>query len=218
MGEAPDARSDRELVREAQNGNAQAFEVLVARYERKVYGLAYHLCGDAEDAADVAQEAFLKAFSSLRGFRGQSSFSTWLYRVTANVCFDALRSRRRRKTVSLDRPAPGLAPGGMWQVPDTSGDPAELVERQEVRTAVRRAIGRLHPDHRMVVVLRDLHGLSYEEIAQVLGLKEGTVKSRINRARLALRDHLIAAELIATGAVSRSDREAKGAAEGGDSR
>lgn len=208
--------ADEVLVKAAREGDTAAFEVLVTRYERKVYSLAYRYSGDPDDARDLAQEAFLKAFVALKGFRGGSSFSTWIYRITANVCLDAMRSRRRRPTVSLDRPLAAGDGDMKWQVPDGSVDPGEVVERRELQAAVQRAITRLSPEHRMVLVLRDLQDLSYEEVAGVLGLNLGTVKSRLNRARLALRDHLAEAELLAAPGVYRSNRGDRSAARGGD--
>ncbi|MDQ7794878.1 MAG: sigma-70 family RNA polymerase sigma factor [bacterium] len=205
--------ADEVLVKRARDGDTAAFEELVARYERRVYNLAYRYTGDREDASDLAQEAFLKAFLALRGFRGRSTFSTWLYRVTTNACLDAVRSRQRRRTVSLDQPILTVDGQVERQVSDSSVDPEELAQRREVQAVVRQAIARLSPDHRMVLVLRDLQGLAYEEVAAILGLNLGTVKSRLNRARLALRDLLAGTELLAATGVYRPDR---GAAGGGD--
>ncbi|HSW09304.1 MAG TPA: sigma-70 family RNA polymerase sigma factor [Bacillota bacterium] len=207
---------DELLVSAAKRGDRAAFGELVRRYERKVYNLAYRYAGNSDDAADLAQEAFLKAFCALGTFRGRSAFSTWLYRVTANVCLDALRGRQRRRTLSLDQAPPGREGDREWELADPRADLEEQVQRREVQSAVHRAIGRLGPEHRLVVVLRDLQGFSYQEISRILGLNLGTVKSRLNRARLALRDELAGAELSSAQPVSRSDRGDKGAAGGGD--
>ena len=208
---------DELLVSAAKRGDRAAFSELVRRYERKVYGLAYRYAGDPDDAADLAQEAFLKAFCALGTFRGRSSFSTWLYRVTANVCLDALRSRQRRPTLSLDQAQSGGEGDREWGLADPRADLQEQVLRREVRAIIHHAIGRLGPEHRLVVILRDLQDLSYQEISQILGINLGTVKSRLNRARLALRDELAGAELSPAQPVSRSDRGDEDAVGGGDS-
>ncbi len=207
---------DELLVSAAKQGDRAAFGELVRRYERKVYSLAYRYTGDPDDAADLAQEAFLKAFCALRTFHGRSSFSTWLYRVTANVCLDALRSRRRRRTLSLDQARPGGEGDREWDLADPGADLQEQVQRREVHETILRAVGRLGPEQRMVVILRDFQGLSYQEISQILRLHLGTVKSRLNRARLALRDELTRAELSPARPVSRSDRGDEDAVGGGD--
>ena len=146
--------------------------------------------GDREEAADLAQEAFLKAWQGLPTFQGESSFSTWLYRLTSNVCIDALRRNRRRQavaeTVSLDDDDSWIEPA------DWEGDPQRLLERAELSRAVERGLEAL-PDHfRQVLVLRELSGLSYQEIGTAMELDLGTVKSRIARARVALRKILLA--------------------------
>jgi RNA polymerase sigma-70 factor (ECF subfamily) len=207
---------DELLVSAAKRGDRAAFSELVRRYERKVYNLAYRYAGNPDDAADLAQEAFLKAFCALATFRGRSTFSTWLYRVTANVCLDALRGRQRRRNLSLDQGPAGSQGDHAWELADPRADLSEQVQQREVQRAVHQAISRLGPEHRLVVILRDLQGFSYQEISQILGLNLGTVKSRLNRARLALRDELADRELSPAQPVTRSDRGDKGAAGGGD--
>jgi len=198
--------SDEQLVMRAKRGDMDAFGELVERYEQKIFNLAYRMMGDPEDGADMAQEAFLRAFKALRGFRGDASFSTWLYRVASNVCLDELRRRGRRGEVSLDNPVATEQGQLRREVRDTAAGPAELVERREAEAAVHRAIGLLPDDYRAVVLLRDIEGLSYSDLAQVLGWPMGTVKSRLNRARARLREMLLSREPAASDAVKGSER------------
>ena len=182
--------NERDLVLRAKRGDQDAFEQLVLDNQNRIYSLALRLMGDREEAADLAQEAFLKAWQGLPTFQGESSFSTWLYRLTSNVCIDALRRNRRRQavaeTVSLDDDDSWIEPA------DWEGDPQRLLERAELSRAVERGLEAL-PDHfRQVLVLRELSGLSYQEIGTAMELDLGTVKSRIARARVALRKILLA--------------------------
>lgn len=178
------------LVRRAQAGDHEAFAALVERTQAKVYNLALRLSGSAEDAADLTQEAYLNAWRGLSSFQGESAFSTWLYRLTTNVCIDFLRRERRRQAiagaVSLDDSEVDYAN----LVPDRAPSPHEILEGRELKAAISRGLRQLSDEHRQVLVLREVTGLSYAEIAAVLGLEEGTVKSRIARARLALRNIL----------------------------
>lgn len=171
--------NERDLVLRAKRGDQDAFEQLVLDNQNRIYSLALRLMGDREEAADLAQEAFLKAWQGLPTFQGESSFSTWLYRLTSNVCIDALRRNRRRQavaeTVSLDDDDSWIEPA------DWEGDPQRLLERAELSRAVERGLEAL-PDHfRQVLVLRELSGLSYQEIGTAMELDLGTVKSRIAR-------------------------------------
>lgn len=175
-----------ELARAAAKGDIDAFETLLGLYQNKVYGLALRMCGSEEDAWDVAQEAFLAAWRALPGFRGESGFSTWLYRLTANAAIDCLRrEKKRRGELSIEG---GELP---LSLPDAGPGPQEAAEGGELRAAVNAALARLTDQHRTVLILRELQELSYEEIAGALGLDLGTVKSRISRARKALRKILL---------------------------
>ena len=200
--------TDQELVLRAKQGDQAAFEQLVADNQNKVYSLALRLIGDREEAADQAQEAFLKAWQGLNAFQGESSFSTWLYRLTANVCIDYLRRRNRRlgveSAVSLDDEEAGWAEPADWEQ-----DPHRQLERAERSRAVERGMAALPEHFRQVLVLRAMAGLSYQEIGAALKLDLGTVKSRLARARLALRKILISDGNFSDKAASNKAEKAK---------
>ena len=173
---------EQELVRAARGGDADAFEALVRRYEKPVYALTLRMFGNPADAQEAAQEAFLKAYTSLADFRGDSRFSVWLYRLTNNICIDMLRKNKRAVIVSLqteddDGEETEIA------IPDERYSPERLAERAADRDAVRTALAALPDDCREILALRESAGLSYDEIAAALSLEVGTVKSRLNRAR-----------------------------------
>ena len=184
--------TEQELVSRAKQGDQEAFSELVEANQNKIYTLALRMTGSPEDGADLAQEAFLRAWRSLPSFQGESNFSTWLYRLTSNLCIDFLRREKRRKAVTAAVPLDGEEDSPPAQVPDHRFTPESELERRELRAAVDRGLAKLSDDHRQVLVLRELEGLSYVEIAGRLKLEEGTVKSRIARARLALRNILLA--------------------------
>lgn len=178
-----------ELVSAAQSGDQDAFALLVDANQAKIYNLAYRMTGNPEDAADLTQEAFLNAWRGLARFGSQSSFSTWLYRLTSNVCIDFLRRRSRRESISMTVEEPG-GESRQAELSDERWSPERELERLEDRQALEHGLAALSPSHRQVLLLREMEGLSYAEIAQCLDLEVGTVKSRIARARLALRDLL----------------------------
>ncbi len=184
-----DMRSDAAIVQAVLDGDANAFEVLVLRYQKKVYNTVLRLAGDAAEAEDLSQEVFLKIFRGLSSFRGESSFSTYIYRVAANTAIDALR-RKEAPTVSL---SVENEDGEEFELalPDEGPLPMELLESRERRQAIVKAIDALPEHHRSVILLREMDGMSYQDIAQIMGLTEGTVKSRINRARARLRQLLL---------------------------
>lgn len=177
------------VIRRVCAGDTDAFEALVTAYQKQVYNLALRTVGNEEDAADMTQEAFLRAYRSLGSFRGDSKFSVWLYRLTTNICIDFLRSRGRRPTVSLTAADEDEEPQEL-DVADDRFDPVQSLERAELRRAVQRGLASLPEDYRRILMLRELSGLSYTEIGQVLRLEEGTVKSRLFRARKKLCDFL----------------------------
>ncbi len=198
------AVSEEDLIEQCRKGDASAFEQIVALYEKRVYNLAYRLTGNHDDAQDMAQEAFVKVWASLKEFRGDSSFSTWLYRIVSNACLDELRRRSRRRTVSLDAPVGDEGPAR--QVPSDEPELGYGMERDEVRRAVQQGIRGLSDHHKMIIVLRDIQGMSYEQIAEALDISLGTVKSRLNRARLSLRDRLSEMELFEEMSVRTGER------------
>jgi len=180
--------SEIDLIAAAQSGDQNAFAQLVEAHQGKVYSLSYRMTGNPDDAADLTQEAFLNAWRGLASFHGQSSFSTWLHRLTSNVCIDFLRREKRRTALSMT--VEEDEEGRQAEVPDHRFSPEQELERRELRRTVQQGLAALSPEHRRVLVLRELEGLSYQEIAQCLELEEGTVKSRIARARIALKEYL----------------------------
>ncbi len=181
-------KREQQLVSAARQGDMAAFESLVHLYEKRVFALTLRMCGNREDAAEAAQEAFLAAWQGLAFFRGDSSFSTWLYRLASNACVDLLRRESRHRTAagpSLDDEELNL------EVPDAMPSPQDEAERRELREEIERGLAALSPEHREVLVLRELHQLSYDEIAETLDLDVGTVKSRISRGRKQLRNFLL---------------------------
>lgn len=198
-----------DLERRAKQGDQEAFEQLVLDNQNRIYALALRLCGDREEAADLAQEAFVKVWQGLSSFQGESSFSTWVYRLTTNLCIDHLRKKRRREAVesvvSLD------ATDGGWAEPaDWESDPQRLLERSERGRALARGLARLPDWQRQALVLRELSGLSYQEIAAALDIDLGTVKSRIARARLSLRKVLLEDGNFFDGPPSKSVKRKEG--------
>ena len=182
--------TEQELVRAAQKGGQDAFAQLVEQNQGKIYNLCYRMTGNPEDAADLTQEAFLNAWRGLSKFGGQSAFSTWLYRLASNACIDFLRREKRRNALSMTLDEEEGENGREAQIPDERYSPHRELERKEAHEALQRGLTSLSPEHRQVLLLREIQGLSYTEIAQCLGLEEGTVKSRIARARLSLKDYL----------------------------
>ena len=184
--------SDREklLLEKSKAGDMAAFEELIEGYQRKIFNIALRIIGNYDDANDLAQEVLIRIYKSIGNFKEQSSFSTWIYRITTNVCLDDIRKRKNRKVISLDEEI--RVEDGEMQRQIVSNDPLpeDTAERGELRELVNGAIRSLSEEHRLVIVLRDLQGFSYEEIARILKCPEGTVKSRINRARMALKNVL----------------------------
>lgn len=178
---------ERDWIHAAQKGDQDAFASLIHLYEKRVFALAVRLCQNPEDAAEAAQEAFLAAWQGLPSFRGESSFSTWLYRLTSNACIDLLRRENRHRSSA----GPSLNDEEVrLDIPDTQPSPQEAAEQQELRSLIEAGLQAMTPDHRQVLVLREIHQLSYDEIAQTLSLDVGTVKSRISRGRRQLRNFL----------------------------
>lgn len=177
------------VILRVQQGDANAFEALVTAYQKQVYNLALRTVGNPEDAADLSQEAFLRAYRSIASFRGDSKFSVWLYRLTTNICIDFLRSRGRKPTVSLTVEGDDEETEEL-DVADERYDPEENFQRAELQRAVQRGLNTLPEEFRTILILRELEGMSYAEIGEILHLEEGTVKSRLFRARSRLCEFL----------------------------
>ena len=181
-------KQEQNWIDAARGGDQEAFAQLVQLYEKRVYALTLRMCKNPADAEEAAQEAFLAAWQGLAFFRGESSFSTWLYRLASNACVDLLRREGRRQSAA----GPSLNDEEVQlEVPDTAPSPQEQAERSELRQQIEAGLQALTPDHRQVLLLREMHQLSYDEIAQTLDVDVGTVKSRINRGRKQLRNFLL---------------------------
>ena len=173
---------DELLIRRAQRGDADAFEQLLLEHQKNVYNLCYRMAGDPDDAMDLSQETFLRAWRCLDQYQFASAFSTWLYRLCSNICIDFLRKRRRHQTVPLTfEDADGEEQ--TYAVPDAQPLPEEQVELKLTRETLAAAMAQLLPEHRAVLQLRVVNEMSYEQIADVLDIQIGTVKSRLSRAR-----------------------------------
>ena len=184
------ALADPELVRLAQDGNAEAFGELVTRYQNKIYRLARRLTDTQEDAEDVLQEAFIRAYGAIGGFKGESKFSTWLYRITANLA--AMRRRGQKRNVeSLDEPFSTKDGEIKKDIRDTASDPLAALIGKETEAFLDKAISDLSPANRAVFVLRHIEGLSTEETREALNMSVSAVKSRLHRARLVLQEKLM---------------------------
>ncbi len=198
--------NEEQIIDMARAGDVTAFESLVEEYDGRIYNMAFRMLGNVEDARDVAQETFLKAYTSLDRFRGDASFSTWLYRIAKNACLDILRRRGRRTIYSLDDPVETDEGEVDRQLAGHLPDPEGVALDTEVREAVEAAIAGLAPHHRTIIVLRDIEELTYEEIAEVLEMELGTVKSRLYRARCALSRSLGELELFDDRGVGPGER------------
>lgn len=179
---------DQLLVERSKKGDREAFEHLVRLYENKVYTIAYRLMGNHADASDLAQDAFIKIYQALPNFRGDSSFSTWIYHITVNVCRDELRKRQRRPTVSLDEPTGEN--NTTYEIRSNAPGPEEMLDRSETQAMIQECLNNLSDDYRTILVMREIQDLAYEEIAELLGCSLGTVKSRLSRARQALKEKI----------------------------
>jgi len=178
------------LVDRARTGDASAFTELVDKYERKIFRLAKHITQNDEDAEDVLQESFMKAYSNLDSFQGQSKFYTWLVRIAVNEALMKLRKRKSDRTVSLDEPHETEEDTVSREIAVWEDDPEQKYSREELRGILERAVESLKPAFRTVFVLRDIEELSTEETAEALGISIPAVKSRLLRARLQLRERL----------------------------
>jgi RNA polymerase sigma-70 factor (ECF subfamily) len=187
---APQSLTDEQaLIRSAQRGDLEAFNGLVLRYQQPVYNLAYRIMGDDAAASDATQEAFISAYRHVGSFHS-GSFKSWLLRIVANACYDELRRRKRRPTISLDETI--VTEEGMieFDLPTSADGPEQIVQRRELADLLQRGINLLPIEQRLTLVLSDVQGLRYDEIAEMTHSKCGTVKSRLSRARANLRDYV----------------------------
>jgi RNA polymerase sigma-70 factor (ECF subfamily) len=174
---------DAECVKRVQRGDANAFEILLQRHQKATFNLVYRLLGDYDEAAEVAQEVFLSAYKSIRQFRGDANFSTWLYRIA----FNHASTRRKSLNIAQQRHLPL---DGIEIIGDGVVDPAKSLEQKEIQERVQQALNGLDHDDAIIILLRDLQDVPYEEVAQMLDVPVGTVKSRLHRARQALKARL----------------------------
>jgi RNA polymerase sigma-70 factor (ECF subfamily) len=190
---APSPREDAVLIRAFQGGDKAAFDKLVLKHQHKLFNLCYRFLGDYQEANDSAQETFIKVYRSLKRFRFESAFSTWLYRIAVNTSKNRLKSaeyRRKKKMVPLDNPVSLGNSSSITDIQDEAHSPAMELEKKENMRLIQEAINALPPEQKEVVALRDIEGFSYEEIVEITGVNPGTVKSRLSRARLDLRERL----------------------------
>lgn len=189
----------------ARNGDQESFEKLVRLYEKRVFSLTSRMCRNSADAEEAAQETFLAAWQALPAFRGDASFATWLYRLVSNACVDILRREGRHQVMagpSLDDEESSPEP------PDKSPSPHALAERAELRRQIEAGLAALPPEYRQVLILREIHQCTYDEIAQICSIDLGTVKSRINRGRKRLRKILLeSGNFSAAGASKKTEKE-----------
>ena len=182
MSLAPD------IIKRCKNGDREAFNILITEYQSKIINIAYGIMGDKEDAYDAAQETFVKIYKSIGTFQGKSSFDTWIYRVTTNMCMDLLRKKSRTiVSVSIDAAMDTGEDEVKADIPDSAPTPEEQMESSETVRLVRDAINGLSDEYRQIITLYDIEGFSYDEIVSILNIPSGTVKSRLSRARKALK-------------------------------
>jgi len=188
-GQVPD---DRDLLEQCRQGDMTAFSLLVEKYQDRLFNATYRLCGNYQDACELTQETFLRALRGIAGFRGEAKFYTWLFRIAVNLTRSHRRRAGRRRWRSLDQHdgTLELASQASRLCGNDCPDPAELAEQAERNSKVTAALDRLAQQHRSVVVLRDVEGLNYQQIARIVGVPVGTVKSRVHRGRLSLRKYL----------------------------
>ena len=198
-------QQEQKWISAAQKGDQDAFESLVRLYEKRVFALTSRMCRNPEDAAEAAQEAFLAAWQGLPFFRGDASFSTWLYRLASNACVDLLRREGRHRSAA----GPSLNDEeAAVDVADDAPSPHALAERAELRQQIEEGLSALPEEYRQVLILREMHQQTYDEIAEILSLDLGTVKSRINRGRKRLRKILLESwNFSATPASKQAEKE-----------
>ena len=182
---------ERDLIRRAKQGDMLAFEELILQHEKIVYNVALRMMNHSEDARDISQEVFLKAYRNLANFDERSAFSTWLYRITHNTCIDEMRKRKGKQSYSLEEELENEDGSMQRQIADEGDTPEESLLREEQKSEILQALDTLSEEHKAAIILRDVKGLSYEEISEILELSLGTVKSRISRARNQLKTEIL---------------------------
>lgn len=192
------------LLHKAKNGDIYAFEDLISKYEKKVYNTVLRIIRDKEAAKDISQEVFIKVYKSLKNFNEKSKFSTWLYRIAVNTSIDELRKNKNRyNNISLDNPDPEHDNTRQveFEISGSKDTPEEKLIKKEKIKELYKAINMLQEDQMILILLRDIQGLSYDEISDVTGIKIGTVKSKLNRARNALKELILQSELFSNNKV-----------------
>ena len=185
--QSKEAVRENKLIKKAQSGNVKAFEKIIDTYQVKIYNMVYRMSGNQNDAFDITQEVLIKIFRNINSFKFESKFSTWVYRVVSNTCLDEMKKIKRKSAYSLD--AELITDDGELnvEIPDSQPLPEDELEGKEIRDSITEAISRLSLEHQNVIILRDINGLSYDEIANIIDCSVGTVKSRVSRARKALK-------------------------------
>ena len=182
---------DMSLIERCRASDESAFNEVVSRYKAKVYNYIYRMTGSSDDAEDLTQEVFIRMYTSIDSFRSQSSLSTWLFRIASNLCIDRFRRSKTRTTAfSLDEPIQGNDSESGHEIPDSTYEPQRLLENTEMAEQIQLSLAQLPEKLRAAVILHDVEGLPYEEIAQIVGCPLGTVKSRLFNARMQLREKL----------------------------
>jgi len=181
---------DEELVRRTQAGDAQAFDALILRFSPRLYGLVYHMTSSHEDTNDLLQDIFSKAYRSIKGFQGKSSFYTWMHTIAVNMTINFLKKRNRRKTMSLDDADNGILNNQDFIEATSSGDPSREANLSELQKRLNESMLKLSHDHRAVVTMFDIQGMPHAEISKVLKISEGTVRSRLFYAHRQLQNYL----------------------------
>ena len=182
--------ADEELVFKSQQGDMHAFDELVERYHGKIYGLTYNMTSNREDAEDLTQEVFVKAFEALPRFRGKSSFYTWLYRIAVNKTINYRKKRNRKRALSLDQFDQDIKTDDVYHDLTAKGSPLRSISLSELQEKLNEALQHLSEKHRTVVVMHDMQGIPHEEIAKVVGSSVGTVRSRLFYARRQMQSEL----------------------------
>lgn len=202
-----EAEEDRALISQARTGSTEAFRLLVERHQRRAFAIAIGLVRDENDAREIVQEAFLRVYRGLESFEGTSSFFTWLYRIVTNLAIDLMRKPSRRETEPLDHAALDENGEGLLLARIDGADPAAAVRRGEIRRRIQAALDELPPYHRGVIVMREVEGMSYEEMAVAMGVSKGTIMSRLFHARRKLQRALHDCYVEQVGVVPSSETE-----------